>query len=59
VGCLRGDIALTSNGDQGNEEKEFAAWRKSSGLNELSDVVPIYTHATLPSLIAQMKGVDK
>jgi molybdopterin-guanine dinucleotide biosynthesis protein len=58
VGCLRGDPALTSNGDEGNEEKEFAAWRKSSGLNELSGVLPIYTHATLPSLIAQIQGIN-
>lgn len=51
-----GDTALTSNGDEGNEEKEFTAWRKSSGLNELSGDLPIYTDATLPNVIAQMQG---
>lgn len=51
--------ALASNGDEVNEEKEFAAWRKSSGVNELSGDLPTYTHATLQNLIAQMQGVKK
>ena len=50
-------LYLTSNGDEGNEAKEFAAWRKSSGLHELSGDLPIYTHATLPNLVAQMQGM--
>jgi hypothetical protein len=41
-----------------DERREFALWRKRSGMDELIGDLPIYTRADWPALIALVQEVE-
>ena len=48
-------LYLSSSENEGNDQSGFAIWRQSSGLDKLIGSLPIYTHDTLPDLIAHVQ----
>jgi hypothetical protein len=49
-------LYLNRRDDGKNGDNEFARWCQSSGVDKLIAGLPIYTHTTLPNLIANVKS---
>ena len=52
-------IYLSSVTEEGTDERrQFALWRKESGVHKLIGDLPIYTRENLPELIARVQKID-